>query len=318
MDKMQLRTFQAMSLGAKVARTRNKIEEFYRHYDGKVYWSFSGGKDSTVLGHIIRGIYPDVPGVFCDTGLEYPEVREFVQGFDNVEWLRPAKTFKQVIEDHGYPVVSKKVSLMLYRITSPGQKSEKFRRQLMGEIMEDGRKSLYHIPEKWKKLIDAPFRCSDYCCAVMKKNPVKKYEKRTGRHPYIGMMAADSLGREQGYLATGCNAFDTGHPQSNPMGFWTEQDVLQYIREHRLKIADVYSEMQNGVRVFQREQEDGTWKLQGCDRTGCMFCMFGVHMEKGPENRFQRMKKTHPAQWRYCMDKLGMRAVLEYIGIPCE
>lgn len=52
----------------------------------------------------------------------------------------------------------------------------------------------------------------------------------------------------------------------------------------------------------------------GCDRTGCMFCMFGVHLEKEP-NRFQRMKITHPKQYDYCINKLGCGAVLDYIGV---
>jgi len=52
----------------------------------------------------------------------------------------------------------------------------------------------------------------------------------------------------------------------------------------------------------------------GEKRTGCMFCMFGVYLEPEP-NRFQRMKRTHPAQWRYCMTKLGLAEVLDHIGV---
>lgn len=60
----------------------------------------------------------------------------------------------------------------------------------------------------------------------------------------------------------------------------------------------------------------------GYVRTGCVFCMFGVHLDKTP-NRFQQLQKTHPQLWRYCMkpwDKggLGMREVLEYMGVPYE
>lgn len=47
--------------------------------------------------------------------------------------------------------------------------------------------------------------------------------------------------------------------------------------------------------------------------------------ETPDERRFLRLKATHPKQWAYCMrplDKggLGLRDVLDYIGIPtgCE
>ena len=68
-----------MHLSRKVQITTARIIEWYQHYDGKVYVAFSGGKDLTVLFDIVRRIYPDVPAVFSDTGLEYPEVRAFFQ-----------------------------------------------------------------------------------------------------------------------------------------------------------------------------------------------------------------------------------------------
>ena len=35
-------------------------------------------------------------------------------------------------------------------------------------------------------------------------------------------------------------------------------------------------------------------------RTGCIFCMFGTHYD-GEPTRFQRLQRTHPKLWRYCM-----------------
>ena len=107
----ELKSMQAAPLDVKILMTKSRIREWIREYgeDG-VYISFSGGKDSTVLLDIVRQDYPDVPAVFCDTGLEYPEIREFVKTIPNVEWIRPAMTFKQVIEKCGYPMISKEVS----------------------------------------------------------------------------------------------------------------------------------------------------------------------------------------------------------------
>lgn len=106
-----LHQMQSMPLSIKVRMTENRIRGWVEEYgtDG-VYVSFSGGKDSTVLLDIVRKLYPDVLAVYVDTGLEYPEIREFVKSFDNVEWLKPKKNFRQVITEYGYPFISKEVS----------------------------------------------------------------------------------------------------------------------------------------------------------------------------------------------------------------
>ena len=102
---------QSLPLSAKVRMTEARIRAWVDMYgeDG-VYVSFSGGKDSTVLLHIVRNLYPNVKAVFVDTGREFPEIREFVKTFDNVDWLKPKINFKQVIEKYGYPFISKEVS----------------------------------------------------------------------------------------------------------------------------------------------------------------------------------------------------------------
>ena len=103
---------QSLPLSTKIRMTQNRIRAWYDHFNGQVYASFSGGKDSTVLVDIITNMgYTDIPLVFVDTGLEYPEIREFVKGYgERVTWLKPKLTFKQVIEKYGYPFISKEVS----------------------------------------------------------------------------------------------------------------------------------------------------------------------------------------------------------------
>ena len=107
----ELKMRQALPLDAKISMTKLRIRQWVEHYgiDG-VYVSFSGGKDSTVLLHIARSIYPEMRAMFIDTGLEYPEIRDFVKTFDHVDIVKPKLTFKQVIEKYGYPFISKEVS----------------------------------------------------------------------------------------------------------------------------------------------------------------------------------------------------------------
>ena len=284
----------------KVAKSKARISEWISHYgeDG-VYVSFSGGKDSTVLLHLVRQVNKNIPAVFIDTGLEYPEVRKFAMKQDNVTVLKPAKTFKQVIEEYGYPMVSKEQANYLDDIRTSTEHIRN--RRIYGD--EKGR---FKLSKKWMYLIDAPFKISHRCCAVMKKNPVKKYERATKRVPFIGTMAAESSLRKQAYIKNGCNAFDSKRPISTPLGFWTEQDILQYIKDHKLEIAEVYGEIvDTGCKL----------STTGCDRTGCVFCGFGITQEKG-KNRYQRLEETHPKLHDYCMNKLGFKEVCEYMNIP--
>lgn len=111
--KEELRQWQALPLPIKIKMTETRIRGWVHEYgeDG-VYVSFSGGKDSTVLLDIVRNKmgYENIPAVYVDTGLEYPEIRDFVKGFENVVWLKPKMNFKQVIEKYGYPFIGKEVS----------------------------------------------------------------------------------------------------------------------------------------------------------------------------------------------------------------
>lgn len=100
---------QSLPLDAKILMTEQRIREWYDYFDGDVCVSFSGGKDSTVLAHIVHSMYPDVPLVFADTGLEYPEIREFARRM-GAEFVRPKMIFVDVITRYGYPLISKEVA----------------------------------------------------------------------------------------------------------------------------------------------------------------------------------------------------------------
>lgn len=301
MLKQELIMLQSLPLDVKIAKSKLRIREFVDALgEENVYISFSGGKDSLVLLHMIRSEYPNIEAVYVDTGLEYPEIKEFVKTFENVTILRPKKTFKQVLEQYGYPVVSKEQAGFIeeYRNT----KSEKLRDlRLNGD-----HKGRFKISAKWRYLIDAPFEISAKCCNIMKKYPAKKYEKETGKAPFIGTMACESVQRLQVYLRTGCNAFDLSRVKSTPIGFWTEQDVLEYILKFDLRLPSPYGDI--------IKDENNKLKTTKCDRTGCVWCLFGINAEKG-ENRIQRLQRTHPHLHDYCLNKLGVKEVLEYMNI---
>lgn len=192
--------------------------------------------------------------------------------------------------------------------------------RLLGILPMKGKATMESIPSRTKNksiysckryefFLDAPFEISNRCCNVMKKEPAHRYLKETGRVPITAMMASESRLRTQGWLKTGCNAFESGKQVSNPMAFWTESDVLLYCLINKVKIADCYGEIvkENEVDGQLDFQDIGLFdlgrpqlKTTGYERTGCMWCGFGSHLEK-PPGRFERMKETHPKQYDYIM-----------------
>ena len=155
-------------------------------------------------------------------------------------------------------------------------------------------------------MLEAPFDVSNKCCMVMKKQPAHKYAKNTGRKPMTATMATESKLRASNWIKHGCNVFESKNPISNPMSFWTEQDVLIYIKENNLPICSVYGDVVTDYKSMGQcenqmsladygifDNERPLLKTTGCSRTGCVLCGFGCHLEKEP-NRFQMLKETHP------------------------
>lgn len=281
----QLRRLQALPLEQKINLTKRRIDQFVREMNGKIYVSFSGGKDSLVLLYIVRSIFPEAIGVFCDTGLELPEIREFIKTIPNIEWIKPDMPFTEVIRKYGYPLPSKDIAQKVSEARTTN--SKKLYEKRMG-------KGSYAISDRWKFLVDAPFDVTSNCCNVMKKNPFKKYEKKTGLNPIMGVMASESNQRTLSWIRTGCNAFDTKRPNSKPMSFWDDSDVWEYIKTRGLKYSKAYD--------------------MGYYRTGCTFCLFGYwHKDVRPKHGFTMLEKTHPHLHKYCMDNLGMREVIRYV-----
>lgn len=285
----ELKALQSLSWQEKVLKTQTRIYEWYRRFDGQVYLSFSGGKDSTVLAHIIRGMGLKVEKVFADTGLEYPEIRNFVKSFGDVTIIRPSLRFDEVIKRYGYPIISKDAAHKLYGARRGASWALKYFDE---DYSYNGRKSRFCIAQ-YKPLLSVDFSIANQCCDVMKKAPFHQYERRTGKKPIVATMTDESVLRRQAWLKNGCNSFSGIRQRSAPMSFWKEQDVLAYIRENGVNLCDIYGEV-----AFNAEK--CSLHTTGCNRSGCIYCAFGMQIEEG-ESRFQRLKRTHPRQYEYCL-----------------
>ena len=299
MNTEDLKFRQKLTIDEKVLVTRERIREFVRwcwKNSKNPAVSFSGGWDSTVLWNIAKYDFPNMTAVFSNTGLEFPEIVSFVREHENVIEVRPKKPFHKVIKEYGWPIPSKMNAKKIRVIRdSDNPRNKNMRNLYLTGYNRNGQYSArWKLPNKWMKLVDAPFMVSDRCCDILKKEPIKRVQKQHNTAPIIGTMASDSLNRRHDYLRNGCNIFAGNDPKSRPMSFWSKDDVGRFIDAHGIKYCPVYD--------------------MGYERTGCIYCGFGVHLEKEP-NRFQMLRRTHPNLHEYIIHKLGMANVLDYIGV---
>lgn len=270
MTAHELKERQSWSLEQKIDHSLGTIESFVSRMGGvdKAYVSFSGGKDSTVLLHLARILYPDILAVFCNTGNEYPDIIRFVKQMQadgaNIEIIRPKFTPRQVWEKYGFPLVGKEISYYIHQVQhNPNNKIAQLR---MSKDTQFG------ISEKWKWLVNEPYAVHNVCCDKLKKEPMYRFGKESGRYPIIGTMASESRRRTKEYLKNGnCNYLGKS-PKSQPLSIWLEQDIWDYIAKNNLPIADIYH--------------------KGATRTGCMGCGFGAQF--ADDTRFRTLLREYP------------------------
>ena len=323
-DSQTLSELQAYPLSIKEGLTRQRIRELISRVgsDG-FYVSFSGGKDSEVA---VDFTAKTMAAFGCDkmhvlhvrTHLEYLSVTRFCKPFcekisqkHGIEVILdleyPKTTFMQVLTEYGYPVIGKEASEVISEArkglkNGDGSYSYRFDQLNGRKKSPDGEKSAYNY-EKWKFLMDAPFRISNKCCDRTKKAPAISYEKRTGRIPLIATMCEESRLRRQAWILHGCNAFDGKRPSSRPFSFWRQRDILEYIYTNRLPIAEAYGRVlpiRAGIPgqadifdLFGGRSESDTCEYctTGCDRTGCLYCLFGIMSDR---ERIKRLKEIEP------------------------
>ena len=215
-----------------------------------------------------------------------------------------------MITKYGYPIISKTISR---RVSDACSNKKSYAHAMFNgtyKAKNNGDKSQFNC-EKWKFLLGAPFKISQKCCDIMKKEPLHQFQKINNKKPIIGTMAEESDQRKQGWIKTGCNAFDSKNPISKPLSFWTEQDVLQYLLMYKIPYCSVYGDIV--------QDDAGKLKTTGQQRTGCVFCGYGAHLEKSP-NRYEKLKEIDFKKWDYCMrdvegNGLGFGKVLDFINV---
>lgn len=283
--KVKLNLLQSLSLDIKIMKSKLYIYEAVNNFGlENIYVSYSGGKDSTVLSHLVRQMYPDILHIFSNTTCEYPETLKQVLWEKNVNGMnlqialpidRYGKrwNFRRVVEQEGFPLFSKVASNAIRTY-----------RRAKSDLTKQN--SIDYITRRFKRYLEyKDYNISDKCCEKLKKDPIKKLAKKLGmRCAIIGTLAAESRQRELDWVNFGCNVFEAKKDkQCRPLSFWTEKDIYDYIELYNLKVSELYS--------------------MGYTRNGCMFCGFGIEQDiVNGKNRFERLAETHPKSYKYLLD----------------
>jgi 3'-phosphoadenosine 5'-phosphosulfate sulfotransferase (PAPS reductase)/FAD synthetase len=280
MTPQELHTRQQWTLAQKVDDTLGVIDQFISRMDGKVYLSFSGGKDSTVLLHLCEIIKKDIKCVFVNTGCESIDVIRFVdkmrQEGHNIETIRPKLTPRQVWAKYGFPLVSKDQAFKidLVRKNPHSASAQKFMRD----------SNQFTISKGFRYLCDTErtkYNTSAHCCDKLKKEPCHRYEHETGLRPIVATMASESILRESTYLRIGqCNSFAEGKEKSYPLSIWMEEDIWQFIRENHIELAEIYN--------------------KGVTRTGCVGCGFGAQIKS--DRRLETFYRLYPKYYNMVLN----------------
>lgn len=301
---------QAWTLDQKIFHFFEVVDQYYHRFNGEVYLSFSGGKDSTVLKYLLdkwlaMNGYSKIKYVFNDTTNEHKEILSFVKSFgEEITWLRPKMTFAQTLVKYGFPLISKEQSMAISRYQNTKSEDVKtYRLTGFRNGVKVGNAGV--ISKKWHFMIEAPFKITNRCCDILKKEPVKRFEKETGLKAIIGTMADESMLRRKQYIKEGnCNVFTKGKEQCKPLSIFTEKDIWALIKKFDIEICSIYyDQIINGELVT------------GEKRTGCKMCAFGCSFEEPDNNRFTRLSKREPNVYKSFMDKLGYREALTFLGI---
>lgn len=288
----ELHKRQKWTLEQKIDHSLGAIEQFYNYTNGKIVVMFSGGKDSTVLLHLVRKIYPNVKAVFVNTTNEYTEILQFVKSINNIITIKPKKTFLNTIREYGFPIVSKKVAKAIGYIKYPSDKTKNVRNLVLTGINSKGEScKSFKLAKKWHFLKDEKFDITSKCCDILKHKPFKEFQKKNKLFPITGIMADEGQQRKGNYMKYGCNIMNGKNSVSRPLSIWNESDIWNYIHKYNVPYSTIYDDLKD---------EQGSIICKGEKRTGCAFCSFGLHLEKPDElnmRRFDRLKVREPKRY---------------------
>ena len=334
--QMQFQAMQNLPYEVKVRRAALRAWEYYNRLsamDCDCHASV-GGLDSITLLVFLRKIGIDVPAVSVSV-LEDKSIQKVHKQLGVIP-IKPYKSKVEVLNEVGFPVISKKIAGRIDLLQHPSEKNKTVRHAIMtGECGAQGhfaKNSRMKLPQKWLELFGgvenekygtnyktAPFLVSNKCCYYLKEKPANDWAKEHNSWPYLGIMASEGGQREEALVEHGCNYYGKTTIRSAPFAPFLRQDVLQLAIDLEVPVPEIYGEI--------KRKPDGTLYTTKAQRTGCSMCGFGIHMEERP-HRFDRLREQNQKEWEFWMyrcctdtetgEKYGWGKVLDYIGVEWE
>ena len=199
------------SYDEKLTYTREVIRKAYEEFGDKLSVSCSFGKDSLVVLALAREVLPDIPVLWANTGVEFPETVKFARKLAE-EWnlnlieCKPVKTFWQCVEEYGFP-----------------------------------------WPRKIRLKNGTKAPGTPRCCYYMKELPMRKAVEELGIEATIdGVRAEESYNRKWAIIRHGVQVFvkKKGYWFIHPIAYWTSSDIWRFIEENSLPVNPLYDKIE--------------------------------------------------------------------------
>ena len=328
----EMLALQSLPYEVKVGKAKQRIREFIYGCDQLGFNTHVsvGGLDSITLLCLIRSMNIDIPAVSVSVLEDKSIIRVHKQL--GVTMLKPLKNKHEILQEEGFPVISKKIATKIMALQDPTEGNATIRHAIItGECGEKGHyatNSAMQLPKRWLELFGGyenenegtnyqipPFKVSSKCCEIMKERPCDIWARENNSKPFLGLMASEGGRRQEALEEHGCNYFGKTTIRSAPFAPFLRNDLLQLALDLEVPIPEIYGHIERDL--------NGNLRTTGAQRTGCEMCGFGIHMEKRP-HRFDKLYDRNPKAWDYWMNKCctdengnkyGWGLVLDYIGI---
>ena len=335
-QRARFTVLQNLPYEVKLRRQEQKAWEFYEEIqsrDANCHVSV-GGLDSITLFIWLQNIGINVPAISV-SNVEDKSIQS-VHKMLGIENVKSYKSKVEVLNEVGFPVISKKIAGRIDTLQHPTESNKTVRHAIItGECGAQGhfaKNSRMKLPKRWLELFGgmenenegvnyqiAPFLVSNKCCYYLKEKPCEDWAKEHNSYPYLGIMASEGGQREEALIEHGCNYYGKGVIRSAPFAPFTRQDLLQLALDLEVPVPEIYGEI--------KRKHDGTLYTTGAQRTGCSMCGFGIHLEERP-HRFARLRERNLKEWEFWMyrcvkdketgERYGWGRVLDYIGVEWE
>ena len=325
----------------KVKMSEQRIREFISECEkrGLNYHVSVGGLDSIVLARFIESLGYTVPRVSASS-LEDKSIQEVHKEMGCIT-VKPLKSKVNILQEEGFPVLSKKIANKIDTLANPSEKNKTVRHAIItGECGAQGHfatDSKMRLPLRYLKLFGGldeegaalgygkpNFKVSHRCCYYLKEKPCDDWARDHNSVPFLGLMASEGGQRADALEENGCNYFGKTTARSCPFAFWYHSDVIHLAVDLGVHIPEIYGTVKKSK--YKNEFGDYEYSTTGEQRTGCSMCGFGIQLETRP-HRFDRLYERNPKEWEFWMKKCckhedgtpyGWGEVLDYIGIPWE